>query len=140
MDFNHDCISFHSLLRMKREGEEHLRHCDDLDKAGTQAERAELSKSFRINYRSCFLELDHFDLCSGALLPDPMHDLLEGVLQYEAKLILNYSIMQEKYLSFSRFCDLLESIELGYMEVDDRPTPITRSLLTGPEKNLSQKG
>lgn len=52
----------------------------------------ENSTLYGVNCRSVLMELAYFDVCSGALLPDIMHDLLEGVLQYEAKLLLNHMI------------------------------------------------
>lgn len=53
---------------------------------------AELSQEYGINGRSSMLSLAKFDLCSGGLLPDVMHDVLEGALQYELKLLLQYLI------------------------------------------------
>lgn len=117
---------------------EHLKQCDILEE--DVSDRVKNSKLFGVNRRSILLELQHFDLCSGVLLPDAMHDLLEGVLQYEAKLILQHCILEQSYLSYDAFSDRLERIELGYMEMDDRPTHITRSVLTNGEKNLGQKG
>ena len=69
-----------------------------------------------------------------------MHDLLEGVLQYEAKLVLQHCILDKKYTTLTSLTSKIEHLELGYMEYDDRPTAITRLVLTGSEKNLGQKG
>ena len=121
-----------------RELKVHLDHCDILERDATN--RVENSKLFGVNRRSVLLELQYFDFCSGALLPDAMHDLLEGVLQYETKLILQHCIMEEKYTSYEIFSQRLEGIELGYMEMDDRPTDITRAVLASGEKSLGQKG
>ena len=57
----------------------------------------DLSKEFGINNRSALLDLDYFNLCSGALLPDVMHDVLEGCLQYELKLLLRHCINDQHY-------------------------------------------
>jgi hypothetical protein len=43
-------------------------------------------------FRSALMELRYFDICSGALVPDVLHDVLEGGLQYEAKLLLQHCI------------------------------------------------
>ena len=51
----------------------------------------ESSKEFGI---SALLDLQYFDLCSGTLLPDIMHDILAGALQYEMKLLLKYCILE----------------------------------------------
>ncbi len=50
-----------------------------------------------INSRSALMDLKYFDLCSGALVPDIMHDVLEGALQHELKLLLKYLIKQKSY-------------------------------------------
>ena len=118
-----------------RELSVHLQQCDVLER-----DRAENSKLFGVKCRSILLGLQHFDLCSGVLLPDAMHDLLEGILQYESKLVLKHWILKECYISYRMFSQCLEGIELGYMEMDDRPTHITRLVLTNTEKNLEQKG
>ena len=44
------------------------------------------------------MELEYVDICSGGL-PDIMHDILEGALPYEAKLVLHHSL-RKGYLSF----------------------------------------
>ena len=69
-----------------------------------------------------------------------MHDLLEGVLQYESKLVLQHCILEECYITYSMFSQHMEGVELGYMEMDDCPTHISRLVLTTTEKNLGQKG
>ena len=76
---------------------EHLIQCDTLEE--DEDNRDENSKEFGVNNRSTLLELQHFDLCSGALVPDIMHDLFEGVLQYEIKLVLQHCINQCKYFT-----------------------------------------
>ena len=48
----------------------------------------ELSKSFGINRLSILNDLKYFDVADGTLLPDVMHDILEGNLQFETKLLL----------------------------------------------------
>ena len=79
-------------------------------------------------------------MCSGALLPDVMHDVLEGVLQYEVKLLLQYCIREKRYFSVSELNEAIEGIELGYMKTD-RPAPITSKTLYAQDSNsLKQKG
>ena len=46
---------------------------------------SEASKLYGINRDSILNKLAYFHVCSGALLPDVMHDVLEGTLQYEIK-------------------------------------------------------
>ena len=46
------------------------------------------STVFGINHRSPLEPLSHFSVASGALLPDIMHDVLEGALPLEIKHML----------------------------------------------------
>lgn len=57
---------------------DHSRKCDDLETAATAATFQELSTEYGINHRSVLDELQYFKVCSGALVPDVMHDVLEG--------------------------------------------------------------
>ena len=69
-----------------------MHHCESLE--DDPANYEENSKEFGVNYRSKLLELKYFDICGGGLVADVMHDLLEGTLQYEAKLVLKHVIGQ----------------------------------------------
>ena len=69
---------------------------------------------FGINQRSILDELQHFKVCSGALVQNVMHDILEGtkayllvhllkssigIFEYEVKKILNQHIDKDGYYS-----------------------------------------
>ena len=79
-----------------------------------------LSTEHGVNSRSSLLQLVHFDMCSGALLPDVMHNLLEGALQHVLQLPLAYCIEKKRYFTLPMLNAKIEAIELGYME-DIRP-------------------
>ena len=110
---------------------EHLHHCDSIE---DDEDGDEKSKEFGVNSHSILLQLKHFDMCSGTLIPDVMHDLLEGALQHIIKLLLCYLIEEKKYFSYSHLNQKIESMELGYME-DNHPSQISRS-----DKTLRQNG
>ena len=110
--------------------DDHLRHCVEIKTS------AEASIRFGVNRKSILTQLQFFNLCSGALIPDVMHDVLEGVLQYETKLILSH-ITSCHYTSLSHVNHLIECIELGYMEVSSRPSII---VLNMDDKHLKQNG
>ena len=114
-----------------------LTHCACLEDDPTNFEKN--SKELGVNYRSQFLELKYFDICGGGLVADVMHDLLEGTLQYETELILKHVIGQ-RYVTYKDFADLLEGLELGYMEMDNRPTVIPARVISSDDKHLGQKG
>ena len=58
-------------------------------------------KEHGINHRSSLLSLNYFDLCGGVLLPDIMHDILEGALQHELKLLLQHCVCTQHYVQVS---------------------------------------
>lgn len=121
---------------MLRTLNEHEKQCDRLE----TEEYDKISKEFGINRRTIFMQLKYVDICSGILLPDIMHDVLEGSLQYEVKLALRYFIFEKKYFKASKLQKIMNSFELGYMEVQDRPTPIDKKILKNNDNSLRQNG
>ena len=71
----------------------HRSHLNDLnDDDGTY------SIEYGVTRRSVLMDLRYFNVCEG-LLPDVMHDILEGCLQYELKLFLQHSMFTNHYLT-----------------------------------------
>ena len=62
--------------------------------------------------------------CNGALFPYVMHDVLEGVLQYEVKLLLKCLTREKKQFSLKFLNAKIKRLEVGYMEVASRPALI----------------
>ncbi len=118
-----------------RDLDSHRVHCDKVEE-----DPRTYSREFGVNHRSDLMELQYFDICSGALLPDVMHDIFEGVLQYEAKLVLQHAINNRRYFSLRQLSEKISYMELGYMETTDRPTTITPYVLSANDRSLSQKG
>lgn len=58
-----------------------------------------------------------------------MHDVLEGALQYEVKLMLKVMVFEEEHFTLHHLNTRLENVELGYMETKDRPTPLAETTL-----------
>lgn len=113
MFFFHLCFfyeKFNESAFLLRERVSHLWECEELYDA--ESNWGETSKELGINYCFVLFELQHFNV--DILLPDVMHDLLEGTLQYETKLILQHVIWQ-KFISFALFMKTLDGLELGYM-------------------------
>ncbi len=112
---------------------EHLSHYDSVE------DPTVYSKEYGVNHRSVLMELQYLDNCSGVLLPDVMHDVFEGGLQYEAKLVLQHTITNEHYLSLRVLSGKIEHMELGYMEASDRPTTIPSHVLSSQDKPWSER-
>ena len=104
------------------------------DKTGEQ------SKEFGINRNSALNELAYFNVCDGSLIPDIMHDILEGALQYEVKLMLKVMITTENYFTLPHFNSRLENLDYGYMEIKDKPTVIASQTLNSDGNSLRQNG
>ena len=84
------------------------------------------------------MELRYFDICSGTLVPDILHDVLEGGLQYEAKLLLQHCIISQGYFTLDEPNQLIQ-YELGYMESDHQST-INSDKLRSTDNLLKQTG
>ena len=76
-------------------------------------------------------------LAVGALLPDIMHDILEGSLQYEVKLLLH---ADKNYFNLAILNSRLENLELGYMECKNWPTIISAKTYSSTGNSLKQNG
>lgn len=85
------------------------------------------------------MSLKYVDMCSGILAPDIMHDVLEGVLQYEVKLVLRHCV-DSKFIKVKTLEKLMEAFEYSYLEVRSRPTPIDKKILNNHDNSLRQNG
>ena len=96
------------------------------------------SKKYGINRNSILNELAHFHVCDSSLLPDIMHDILEGTLQYEVKFMLQIMIHKENYFTLDQLNSRIENMELGYMESSNRPTTISVTTINSDTILLSK--
>lgn len=85
----------------------HQQQCSEIEgEFGNEA-----SKLYGINRNSILNELLYFHVCSGALLPDVMHDVLEGAIQYEVKLMLQvmFCFSELKFISVLNYFLLMKT-------------------------------
>ena len=97
-----------------------------------------VSKEYGINRDSILNQLSYFHVCNGSLLPDIMHDILEGVLQYEIKHTLQV-MNREKYFTLIVFNSRLENLDLGYIELKNHPTQISPKTLNSDGNSFKAK-
>ena len=121
------------VLRNENDHKEHCRLVE-ADKSGAQ------SKEFGINRDSVLNELEYFHVCNGGLLPDIMHDVLEGALQYEVKLMLHWMIESACYFTLDDLNSRLENLELGHMESKSHPSLISGKTMMSEGNSLKQNG
>ena len=69
-----------------------------------------------------------------------MHDILEGVLQYEIKEMLKNYIKVEHYLTLEVLNSRIAKYDFGYYNDKNRPSPITEQKLSSNDNNLKQHG
>ena len=62
-------------------------NCLEIENAEIETERIELQKNYGINKRSYLTNLRGFDIATQ-LLQNIMHTLLEGLVQYELRILL----------------------------------------------------
>lgn len=93
----------------------HDEHCEKI------ADDPSKSREYGVNSNSVLNDLEYFHVCSGALVPDIMHDILEGALQYETKLILQKFIHQDKHFTLEEMNSTIERFDFGYAEEKNRP-------------------
>ena len=99
-----------------------------------------MSKECGINRNSVLNDLKYFHVCNGSLIPDIMHDVLEGVLQYEVKLMLQHMINIESYFTLNTFNSKLENLELDAAESVSRPTSISAKNINSEGSSLKRNG
>lgn len=122
-----------------RSVDHHEQHLTEI-KSGKEIESGEdsstLSTEYGINRRSVLDDLQYFKVVSGSLLPDIMHDVMEGALQYEAKLMLTQFLLHNHYVTIDQLNVQIKSIELGHAEAKNRPCPISMSTITSTSDHL----
>ena len=69
-----------------------------------------------------------------------MHDVLEGSLEYEAKELLKYLIIQQRTFSLQDLNDRIDAFPYGYMDSRNKPSQISQKTLTSSDHNLKQTG
>ncbi len=98
-----------------RTKETHLRHCEALQSDPTLHQVCGVK-------RTCLLNtLQYFNLSENFSV-DLMNDILEGVAQFELKLVLKY--VQANFLTAKELDGRLSSFNYGYMERRNRPPSV----------------
>ena len=85
----------------------HMEHLEAIEDDPSQ------SREFGVNHESLLMEIEYFDICNGVLISDVMHDLFEGVLQYERKLML-IQFIEKRYFTLNNLNSNIDSLELTY--------------------------
>ncbi|XP_050988379.1 uncharacterized protein LOC127179124 [Labeo rohita] len=98
-----------------RTKETHLRHCEAIQADPTLPHVYGVKRTCLLNSLQYFNISDNFSV-------DVMHDVLEGIAQFELKLVLRY--VQAHFLTAKELDGRLHSFNYGYMERRNRPPAV----------------
>lgn len=101
---------------------EHKDRCDVLDQIKGKA-RTYWYKQYGINGRSTLLQVPDFEV-TKCILHDPMHVLLDGIVELEIQLLLETFIEKMKYCSLSYFNTAIKTFNYTEEESTDKPQEI----------------
>ena len=100
------------ILRTK---EMHAEHCHTMQTNPQQPHVYGVKRSCLLNSLKYFNTIDNFSV-------DIMHDILEGVAQFEVKLVLEY--VQKNFLTAKELAGRIQSFNYGYTERRNRPPAV----------------
>ena len=101
-----------------RTTESHRDQCSRLN----DPDRITVSVEYGINRISLLDSIPHFSVISG-IPHDIMHDLYEGVIPHELKLLLSHCITRA-FFQIHTLNHRLKAFDFGYSEIGDKPAPI----------------
>lgn len=100
------------VLRTK---DTHTAHCQEM------ADNPSLPYVFGVKRSSLLNSLTYFHTTENFSV-DVMHDILEGVAQYELKLLFLY--FKEQYVTLEELNSRIQSFDYGFMERNNRPVAV----------------
>jgi len=94
---------------------------------------------YGINYKSTLNQLDNFNVGNGQLPQDVMHILLEGVLPYTIKAMLQSFVCEKRFFTIEILNQKISSFRYSRSESKNKPSQISSSVLTD-DGTISQSG
>ena len=117
-----------------RTRETHTQQCSNI--GGTLHKH--YSTTYGIHCNSILNQSLYFHVVEG-LVPDVMHDVLEGALELETKQLLKHFI-SKKLFSNKTLNDTIESFPYGGADASNKPSPISPKTLASKDNLLKQSG
>lgn len=94
---------------------------------------------FGINGPTELNKLSNFN-STGNVIFDPMHDLLEGIVQLEIKMVLNYYIFEKNYFTVDFLNQRIYSFRYGCIEIKNKPSAnFTDEIIKSSSSKIKQK-
>lgn len=111
--------------------QEHRERCEVLASPFlTKKAKQYWSTQWGINGSSCLLQIDGFPLTT-ALVQDPMHVLLEGLVKNELSLVLSSFIYVEKMFTLKWFNEAIIAFPYSYLHSNRKPVTFEKKHLDG---------
>lgn len=98
-----------------------------------------IATTYGITGKSVLNDLRYFHVVNG-LVPDIMHDILEGTLQLTLKCLMHHLIKEKKYFSLSVLNGRIASFNYGSAELSNKPSEISRETFKSSKTTLKQSG
>ena len=108
-----------------------LKHCQQCDSL------KEVNGTSNSNRRSILEDVKHFSVAAKTLVHDFMHDLLEGVIPLEMKLLLKY-LFSQKCITLDLINQRLQCFAFGYSEMRSRPVPLSTAAFDNDSNSDNQ--
>ena len=127
-------FQFTSEAFQSRTRETHANQCASLS--------GPLKEHFATTYglhRDSILNTSRFFHVTEGLVPDIMHDVLEGCLAYEVKELLKYFI-NNSIMTLPELNHIMASFPYTGPDSRNKPTPLSSTVLTSSDHNLKQTG
>lgn len=95
------------------------------------------SVNYGINHPSELDNIPNFSVAEN-LPHDIMHDLFEGVVPYEMKLLITH-LVNVKHFTVATFNDRLRRFDFGYIECSDKPSELDeKNFMRNPDQKIRQ--
>ena len=110
-------------------------HCSLLN--GPLAETDSIT--YGVNYCSTLNNLAYFHVANQQLPQDVMHILLEAVVPYTLRLMLQFFILEKSYFTLHLLHERIAHFKFSHTESRDKPRPLSEKILQ-PHSSLNQSG
>ena len=128
-------LQFREDMFVLRNPAAHDYHCSLL--TGVLAETD--SVTYGVNYKSVLNNLEDFHVCDGQVPQDMMHVLLEGVIPYTIKAMLQSFVSEKHFCTIDYINRKLSSFKFSRSESRNKPSQLSTHILHD-DGNIHQSG
>lgn len=97
--------------------------------------REHIATTYGVVDQSILNECRYFHVVDG-LVPDIMHDLLEGIAQLTVKCLLRYLITEKKCVSVNTLNERILSFKYGHADIQNKPSEISKTALLASDSQV----